>query len=148
MYNFSQFIKHKKIKLAVVSISIFLPLLIILIFEKLNFQNIGLNDLGWLRYVVFALIEAWLISKIFNYIKIIVDPDFGKNQYIKLTDEREVFVKMRATALSLKLIVFFVLVTTLISSFLNQVVFYTLSSLLIVLFITYFFSMFYYKKKY
>lgn len=148
MDNFNRFLKHKKIKLGVVSVSTILPILVIIFFEALHLEESALGTFDWIRYVIFAFIETWLILKIINYIKIIVDEEHAKDVYIKLNDEREAFVKQRATVLTLKLALYFSTVALLIFGFINQLVFYTIIVFLVLIFVSFMISSIYYRKKY
>lgn len=150
MDNFQRFLKHKKIKFYFVCASILLPIIIIILLEVFQdfFKSTGYQDLLVARYFIFAAIEIWLISKIVHYTKIIFDPEYAKTAYVKLTDERISFVKMRANALSFKLILYFMLIAILISGFYNRAIFYTLLSVLGAAIVTVIATTIYYMKKY
>lgn len=150
MDNFSRFVKHKKVKLGVVSVSIVLPIVIIVLLEVFKdfFKSSAYNDLIVFRYFFFIIVEGWLITKIVYYLRIIYNEDFGKNAFIKLTDERLSYVRMRASALCFKLVLYFILLALIVCGFYSREIFYTLVIVLGVSILTYFFAYLYYKKKF
>lgn len=142
--------KGIKIRLIVMSLSTLLPILLLILFNLPFFKEKFkvYNDLFVLRYAIFILLEAYIIFKIYRYIRFLVDEEY-QNQFILIrTDERLNFIKLKANALVIKVFIYVCGIALITAGFFDAIVFYTLLGILGGVLIIYLFVYIYYSKKY
>lgn len=144
-----RFIKVTKAKLVVMCLSSILPILVITVLPPMLNEHFKVYaDIKALRYVIFALVEGVIIFKIIRYIRILKDSNYRNSAYVKLHDERLVFVKMKSCAMSIKIILYVLSIFTVAFGFVNASIFYTLLAVLGLVIVVMVSTSFYYHKKY
>lgn len=138
------------IRLIVMSLSTLLPILLLILFNLPFFKEKFkvYNDLFVLRYAIFILLEAYIIFKIYRYIRFLVDDEYQNKFILTRTDERLNFIKLKTNALVIKVFIYVCGIALITAGFFDAIVFYTLLGILGVVLIIYLFVYIYYSKKY
>ena len=147
-FNYEIYRKHTVIKLVFMIIGFFLPIIAEAILIPV-YQN-KLTELGFKVAGVIALVlfEAWVLTKIIIYIRIIISKEFAERKFISLYDERTLFIKQKTNSFTVKFLLYALLLGTVVSGTINQYVFITLVSVAGLLIATYLITYFYYNRKY
>lgn len=149
-FDYAKKRKHTIGKLVVMSLAIVLPIIayFVLGFIYDAFDGNDPLDLEILRILVLVVFELVIAAKIYLYVRIITSEDFATNYFIKKNDERNVYIKQRATAFTMKFLLYVLALGMVIAGFFSQLLFYTLGSLAIVMILTNFIAYVYFNKKY
>ena len=142
--------KSTKIKLIVMSLSVILPILLLVLFEFAFFKEkvVVYQDLVVLRYAIFVLLEGYIGVKIYNYVRILTDIDYADMTLIRKNDERLNYIRLRTNAMVIKIFIYMCGIALIITGFFNAYIFYTLLSILVVVLLIYLFVYIYFSKKY
>mgnify|MGYP004467542089 CR=1 FL=1 len=144
-----RFLKVTKAKLIVMCLATLLPIIVITALPPILSEHFKVYaDLMALRYVLFVLVEGVIIKKITNYILILKKEEYANKAYVKLHDERLVFVKMKSCALTIKIILYVLSIITVAFGFIDRNIFYTLLIVIFIIVITLVSTLLYYHRKY
>ncbi len=148
-FNYAKIRKHAIGKLIVMSLATLLPLVLVGVFGMIYdfFKGDQALDLKIFRYVVLVLFEAAVIWKIVLYVRIIVSEEWTEQNYIRKRDERNIYIKQRTNAFTLKLVLYISGIGMIVSGFLSKTAFYTLGIVVVVIIITHIFTYLYFSKK-
>ena len=137
-YNYESYRKHTIIKLIFMLIGFFIPIAVEAILIPV-YKN-QLTELGYkiAGAVVLLLFEAWVVTKVVTYVRIISSKDFAEAKYISLYDERNAFIKQKTNSFTVKFILYASLLGMVVAGTINKYVFITLISVAGVLLLTYF----------
>lgn len=124
-FNYEAYKKHTIVKLIFMSIGLAIPVILIC-FVLPHFEADIKNDLKVIRWIVLAFFEAAIVYKLYKYIRIIINADYAKDYYIKLNDERQVFIRQKSSTFTLKLLLYCLALGAIVAGFYNSYVFYTL----------------------
>ncbi len=142
--------KGVKTRLIVMSLSTILPIILLIAFDLPFFKErfVVYNDLVFLRYAIFVLLEGYIGFKIYRYIRFFCDVEYADLYALRKTDERLNFILLKTNALAIKIFIYMSGIALIIAGFFNSFVFYTLLSVLGAVLVIYLFVYIYYSKKY
>lgn len=142
--------KGIKIRLIVMSLSTLLPILLLILFSLPFFEKQFkvYNDLFFLRYAIFVLLEGYIGFKIYRYIRFFCDKEYADFFVLRRTDERLNFIRLKTNAMVIKIFIYVCGIALITAGFINSIVFYTLLAILCSVLIIYLFVCLYYSKKY
>jgi len=117
-------IKRTKIKLLVMSLSLILPIVVLIVmsvdsFDWVRKQNSVFVKAPYVTYIASGLFLGWIVYKIVKYILIITKEDFANKVCIKKTDERIKYLKLRANALTYKIFIYMMGVATIVCAYVD-----------------------------
>ena len=151
MENLEHLRKSAKLKLIIMCLATIIPIISIVILEfsflELRSFNSVISDLLFARYNILILLEAYIITKIFDYIKIFTLIDYATSEVIKKNDGRIKFIKLKTESMTIKIFIYLISIALIVTTFCRYI-FYTLLGVLLAVFITYFSILIYYSKKY
>ncbi len=149
MENLDHLKKMSKIKLIIMSLATILPIILLVIFELIpNIENSAVADLIIIRYGILVLLEGYIGLKIYNYIKILTSVDYAQSEVIKRNDERNKFIKLKTESMTIKICIYALGISILVTAFINRWIFYTLICVLLFAVISFVIVKIYYSKKY
>ena len=149
MENLDHLKKTSKIKLVIMSLATILPIILLVVLELIpHSEESALADLIIIRYGILVLLEGYIGIKIYNYIKILTSVDFAQSEVIKRNDERNKFIKLKTESMTIKICIYALGISLLVTAFINRFVFYTLISVLLFAVISFIIVKLYYTKKY
>ena len=149
MENLDHLKKTSKIKLIIMSLATILPIILLVVLELIpHSEESALADLIIIRYGILVLLEGYIGIKIYNYIKILTSVDFTQSEVIKRNDERNKFIKLKTESMTIKICIYALGISLLVTAFINRFIFYTLISVLLFAVITFVIVKLYYTKKY
>ena len=149
MENLDHLKKTSKIKLIIMSLATILPIILLVVLELIpHSEESALADLIIIRYGILVLLEGYIGIKIYNYIKILTSVDFAQAEVIKRNDERNKFIKLKTESMTIKICIYALGISLLVTAFINRFIFYTLISVLLFAVITFIIVKLYYNKKY
>ena len=149
MENLDHLKKTSKIKLIIMSLATILPIVLIVVFELIpNHENSAVADLIIIRYGILVLLEGYIGLKIINYIKILTSIDFAQAEVVKRNDERNKYIKLKTESMTIKICIYLLGISLLVTAFINRFIFYTLIGVLLVGVIVFSIVKIYYSKKY
>ena len=149
MENLDHLKKTSKIKLIIMSLATILPIILLVVLELIpHSEESALADLIIIRYGILVLLEGYIGIKIYNYIKILTSVDFAQSEVIKRNDERNKFIKLKTESMTIKICIYALGISLLVTAFINRFIFYTLISVLLFAVITFIIVKLYYTKKY
>ncbi len=149
MENLDHLKKTSKIKLIIMSLATILPIILLVVLELIpHSEESALADLIIIRYGILVLLEGYIGIKIYNYIKILTSVDFAQAEVIKRNDERNKFIKLKTESMTIKICIYALGISLLVTAFINRFIFYTLISVLLFAVITFIIVKLYYTKKY
>lgn len=126
--------KVTKMKLIVMILSAFLPLLIVLVMSIGQF-SISANSIfekaPFLPPILCGGFEVYIIFKIIVHIRILKDDEFANERLIIRNDERIRYIKLRCNALIQKTFIYVMGVATIFAAFVDVTIFYSFSAVLI-----------------
>ena len=100
-----------KIKLTVMSISMLLPIIIVVVMGlgqwKIGESKAVFFEAPWVPYTVCAIFLGYLIYKNVRYICILKSDDYANKVLVSKNDERNKYIKLNAKSLSSKMILFY-----------------------------------------
>lgn len=142
--------KYTKIKLLVMALSTLLPIILLVLFGQKFFKDyfVVYNDLVVLRYVIFALLEGYILFKIYRYIRILKDEDYCEKVILRKTDERLKFIGLKSHYLAIKIFIYVCGIALIVAGFMNSIMFYTLLGVIFTIAIIFVAVSIYYSKKY
>ncbi|MDE7264629.1 MAG: hypothetical protein K2N64_08230 [Anaeroplasmataceae bacterium] len=142
--------KGIKIRLIVMSLSTLLPLVLLILFSLPFFEQQFkvYNDLFFLRYAIFVLLEGYIGFKIYRYIRFFCDKEYADFFVLRRTDERLNFIRLKTNAMVIKIFIYVCGIALITTGFINAIVFYTLLFILCAVLVIYLFVYIYYSKKY
>ena len=152
MENLDHLKKSAKLKLIIMCLSTLLPVILAImlefVFPNLNTPNSAIPDLVFARYGILVLLEAYIVMKIVNYIKILTSIDYASAEVVKKNDERNKFIKLKTESMTIKVFIYIIGVALIATAFIDRYIFYTLLGVLLAVIIIYFSVLIYYTKKY
>ena len=149
MENLDHLKKTSKIKLIIMSLATILPIILLVVLELIpHSEESALADLIIIRYGILVLLEGYIGIKIYNYIKILTSVDFAQAEVIKRNDERNKFIKLKTESMTIKICIYALGISLLVTAFINRFIFYILISVLLFAVITFVIVKLYYTKKY
>lgn len=150
MENKDKLKKSIKVRLVVMSLSTILPIILLILFELPFFKNrfVVYNDLVVLRYAIFVILEGYIGSKIYTYVRFLCDNEYSDLIFLRRTDERLNFIKLKTNAMAIKIFIYVCGIALITVGFFNSTIFYTLLTILIVVLIIYISVYLYYSRKY
>lgn len=144
--------KKTKLKLTVMSISMILPIIIVIV------MGIGQFEIGesksvfkaapWVPYALCFIFLGYLVYKNVNYICILKSNEYANKVLVQKTDERNKFIKLNAKSLSNKIFIYAVCVVAIFSAFIDYQYFYTCIVIFVVYLVIYYLVLLYYTKKF
>lgn len=142
--------KYAKTKILIMVLSTILPIFLLILFGQKFFKEyfVVYNDLVVLRYVIFALLEGYIIFKIYRYIRTLVDNDYCEKIILKKNDERLKFIHLKTNALVIKIFIYLCGIALIVVGFMNSIMFYTLLAVLVSILVIFTAVFIYYIKKY
>lgn len=143
-------IKRTKRDLIARSILTLLPIALLILLEMVpEFEGIVVyKSIVALRYAIVVVLEGYLGTKIYRYIKILTDVDYCDLILAQKNDERINFIRLRTNALVVKVLVYVIGVALIVAGFINLYIFYTLLGVMLVIILIYIASYLFYNKKY
>ena len=143
-------IKRTKRDLSARSILTLLPIALLILLEVVpEFEGIVVyKSIVALRYAIVVVLEGYLGTKIYRYIKILTDVDYCDLILAQKNDERINFIRLRTNALVVKVLVYVIGVALIVAGFINLYIFYTLLGVMLVIILIYIASYLFYNKKY
>ncbi len=145
------YFKYKKItaiKIVFMAIAIAIPILTELILINQYIKTFGdQNSAKICAGVLVVFIEVVCVYKLTRYIKIVLSKEFAEKYYVKIHDEREVFLSRKANAFSTKFALYIIGFCAAVAGCCDAKIFYTLMAVFFFLIIAYCVSYLYYKKK-
>lgn len=151
MYDLEKLRKSTKIKIVFMSISIALPIILVLVMASLSrkyFSDYVNISVKVLTFIVLAIGEAFVITKVVRYGIILGSEKYAQKILIIKNDEREIFIRQKSAVFTIKMLFYLMLIAILVTGFLNTTIFVTLCIVCGVLFLTSVITSLYYKKKY
>lgn len=151
MYDLEKLRKSTKIKIVFMSISIALPIILVLVMASLSrkyFSDYVNISVKVLTFIVLAIGEAFVITKVVGYGIILGSEKYAQKILIIKNDEREIFIRQKSAVFTIKMLFYLMLIAILVTGFLNTTIFVTLCIACGVLFLTSVITSLYYKKKY
>lgn len=151
MYDLEKLRKSTKIKIVFMSISIALPIILVLLMANLShkyFSDYVNISVKVLTFIVLAIGEAFVITKVALYGMILGSEKYAQKVLIVKNDEREIFIRQKSAVFTIKMLFYLLLIAILVTGFLSTPIFITLCIVGGVLFLTSLITSFYYKKKY
>lgn len=151
MYDLEKLRKSTKIKIVFMSISIALPIILVLVMASLSrkyFSDYVNISVKVLTFIVLAIGEAFVITKVVRYGIILGSEKYAQKILIIKNDEREIFIRQKSAVFTIKMLFYLMLIAILVTGFLNTTIFVTLCIACGVLFLTSVITSLYYKKKY
>lgn len=143
--------KITKIKLIVMLLSLLLPIIIVVTMAIGNFK-ISEGSLfkkePSLAYIICVLVEAYIVFKVINYVRILKDEDYSQYVLIKQNDERIKYIKLKSNSIVHKIFIYVLCVALLFSAFVSLDSFIFCGSILLAFLIIHIFVHLYYHKKY
>lgn len=148
-YNYQKSRKHTIGKLVVMSLATLLPIILVGVFGSIYdfFKGNQALDLKIFRYIVFIILETFIIIKITFYIRVIVSKDWAEQYYIKKRDERNIYIRQRTNSFTIKLLLFLEAVGMVSAGFFSKQIFYCLCAILVATLLIYLFTYLYFSKK-
>ena len=127
-----------KVRLIVMSLATLLPVLLLVLFESPFFREkfVVYKSLVFLRYVFFALLEMYILFKIYRYIRYFKDSDYKERYILNKNDERNNFIRLKTDAMVIKIFIYICAIALITAGFFNEIVFYTLLVILLSVLIT------------
>ncbi|MDE5566758.1 MAG: hypothetical protein K2H02_00310 [Anaeroplasmataceae bacterium] len=150
MNNKEKFRKGIMLRLGVMIASTILPIILLVLFAQKFFQErfVVYNDLVVLRYAIFVLLEGYIGTKIYRYIRYLCDIEYADLFYLRKNDERLNFIRLKTNALVIKILIYVCGIALITTGFINAVIFYTILSFLLSILIIYTSVFIFYSKKY
>ena len=151
MYDLEKLRKSTRIKIVFMSISIALPIILVLVMASLSrkyFSDYVNISVKVLTFIVLAIGEAFVITKVVRYGIILGSEKYAQKILIIKNDEREIFIRQKSAVFTIKMLFYLMLIAILVTGFLNTTIFVTLCIACGVLFLTSVITSLYYKKKY
>ena len=141
-----------KIKLTVMSISMLLPIIIVIVMGlgqwKIGESKAVFFEAPWVPYTVCAIFLGYLIYKNVNYIRILKCDDYANKVLVSKNDERNKFIKLNAKSLSSKIFIYAVSVVAIFCAFIDYQYFYTCIVIFVGYLVIYYLVLLYYTKKF
>lgn len=124
MENTNDIIKRTKIKIIVMSLSLILPIVVLIVMslDSLNWvekENSIFVKAPYVPYIASFFFMGWIVYKIVKYILIVANEDFRNKIAIKKQDERIKYLKLRANSLTYKIFLYVMGVVTIFCAFIN-----------------------------
>lgn len=141
-----------KIKLTVMSISMLLPIIIIVVMGlgqwKIGESKSVFFEAPWVPYTVCAIFLGYLVYKNVNYIRILKCEEYANKVLIAKNDERNRCIKLNAKSLSSKIFIYAVGVVAIFCAFIDYQYFFTCIVIFAGYLVIYYLVILYYSKKF
>lgn len=144
----NEFRKLTKPKLIIMCLALLLPVILLIILQLANREFEMDAHIVVFRYIIMALFEIYILSKVLKYSRIMLDDTYCRICCVRLRDERLVYLRNRAYNMAYKIMLFAIGIVLIVSCYYSKEIFYVTLSFLLMLTGTYNIALIYYKKKY
>ena len=151
MNNIKELRKESKLKLIIMSLSLILPILVVIIMYIIDFSfitNSVFSSLPFVPGVICGIFALYIIAKIIKYMRILKDDEYANKVVIIKNDERSKFIVTNANNLASKIFIYVMGVFLIVAAFFWQSIFYTAIGIFIFFIVVRLIVLIYYRKKY
>ena len=134
MNNIKELRKQTKLKIIIMSLSLILPIAVVIIMYIIDFSFINnsvFSSFPFVPGVICGLFALYILIKIYKYFRILKDDEYAKTVVVVKNDERSKFIVTNANNLTSKIFIYVMGVFLIVTAFFWQSIFYTAAGIFI-----------------